>query len=113
MNYSISTNRKTGRKFSIDDKVEIIRSSEEFPVFVDKFIEMTKRITPDTNYRATVNYEGIEEEFSKNNYREFKQLLEKIKNRIDAGWSWDKVPHDWFDFSISVFEQDADDRYST
>jgi len=108
MNYSISTNRKTRRQFSRNNIQEIIRSSEEFPAFMDKFVEMTKRITSDTNYRAMVNYGGIEVEFSKNNYPEFKQLLEKIKNRIDAGWSWYKDPHDWFDFSISVLEQDTE-----
>ena len=75
---------------------------------MDKFIELTKRITPDTSFHAIVNYEGSELEFSKNSYLEFKQLLEKIKNRIDAGWNWDKDPHDWFDFSISIIEQDAE-----
>ncbi len=102
MHYMISANRKLGRSFIVDDKTEKIRGSDLFPKYMERFFELTNRLNPDISFKAIINYEGTSTEFT-NNYKEFKDQLDMIKNRIDMGWN--DSNSDWFDFSITVFEQ--------
>jgi hypothetical protein len=106
-NYSImysATEYGVVRLFRIGGETYAPGSDRDFLEAMKRFVELTKRLDSDREFRAEVSYNYLEDAvFSRKYYKTFTRLVRAIERRLNR--EGDKIIPRLFDFSISVYEQ--------